>query len=60
MSIPPVSFREVNERQKGLINSVMERCENLRVRFVKELDDYKALDDDVAQKARFSIIETGF
>jgi chromosome segregation ATPase len=36
----------------------MERCENLRVRFVKELDDYKAFDDDVAQKARF--IETGF
>ena len=49
---------QVNERQKVLINSVMERCENLRVRFVKELDDYKAFDDDVAQKARF--IETGF
>ena len=49
---------QVNERQKVLINSVMERCENLMVRFVKELDDYKAFDDDFAQKARF--IETGF
>jgi hypothetical protein len=28
------------------------------LRFVKELDDYKAFDDDIAQKARF--IETGF
>ena len=49
---------QVNERQKVLINSVMERCQNLRLRFVKELDDYEAFDDDIAQKARF--IETGF
>ena len=39
---PPVSFREVSGRQKALVNTVIEKCDVIKVRFAKELDDSKA------------------
>ena len=49
--LPPVSFREVNGRQKALVTSVMERCQTLKVRFERDLEDFKT--DDSADKVSY-------
>ena len=38
-SVPPVSFREVDCRQKALVNQVMERCTAVKNRFSQELSN---------------------
>ena len=53
--MPPVSFREVNGRQKALVSSVMDRCENLKVRFEKELEEFK--EDEGADKNKVCVNE---
>ena len=49
--LSPVSFREVNGRQKALSTSVMERCQTLKVRFQRALEDFKT--DDSADKVSY-------
>ena len=53
--MPPVSFREVNGRQKALVASVLDRCENLKTRFERELEEFK--DDETADKEK--VVESG-
>ena len=38
-SVPPLSFREVDCRQKALVNQVMERCTAVKNRFLQELNN---------------------
>jgi len=49
--LPPVSFREVNGRQKALVTSVMTRCETLKVGLLKELEEFRQ--DESADRDKF-------
>ena len=53
--MPPVSFREVNGRQKALVASVLDRCGTLKTRFERELQEFK--DDETADKEQ--VVESG-